>query len=242
MGHAFICIYHGISLPMIYALFFVHVAMFLAIEKLMMLKFYRKMELQTAWIRQYLIHVLFIIVFLHCLRAIDVLGAEELFPLGFKQDVGIKNGTLVTYYKAKTRNYLSRLISYSGYPYIGAFICLLILYSISWWAHTKCLSLFFKFLALNRKTSNNLLPVSSLKQKSCFSFTTYDFDKMPKYKDIVSTIENSLKKDFSVESHERSNSMNIESQYPIRADQQIINQSISKSNNGDATSQIAGDN
>ena len=65
---------------------------------------------------------------------------------------------------------------------------------------------------------------------------------MPKYKDIVSTIENSLKKDFSVESHERSNSMNIESQYPIRADQQIINQSISKSNNGDATSQIAGDN
>jgi len=65
MGHAMIVFYHGVSLPILYIIFFVHIAIFLIIEKAMMLRFYRKMDAKTAWIRQFIIHTLFLTLLFH---------------------------------------------------------------------------------------------------------------------------------------------------------------------------------
>ena len=175
-------------------------------------------------------------MFLHCLRAIDVLGAEELFPLGFKQDVGIKNGTLVTYYKAKTRNYLSRLISYSGYPYIVIFIGMIIIYIIAWWAHTKFLSKFFSFIAIKCYPSNSPIIAQSLKTKDLgYLPASYDFKQMPKYADAIPVVEKSLKDDIYAQAHLSSNSNYLESQDQLRVENIIGNHNLSKSKFGNSS-------
>ena len=152
-----------------------------------------------------------------------MLGAEELFPLGFKQDVGIKNGTLVTYYKAKTRNYLSRLISYSGYPYIAIFFGMIIIYTISWWAHAKFISVFCSFLSIKSKPGKNSFIAQSLSKNIGFKPATYDFKQIPKYAEAVSTIELSLADDINVRTNNFSSPSNMESQDQMKDSQNFSN-------------------
>lgn len=65
MAYAWFTIVHGTAMPFLYILFFIHLLSFYMIEKWLMLKFYRKMDLQAAWIRDFLIHTLFLIVIWH---------------------------------------------------------------------------------------------------------------------------------------------------------------------------------
>ena len=191
MGHAFICVYHGVSIPMLYLYFVIMISMFFAIEKFMMLKFYRKMELQTAWIRQFLIHVLYLAIIFHSFRAIDVLGSEDLFPENFKQSVAIKNGTLVNYYKANKRDYLNRMFSISGYPYLFIAILTFIVYIVSWWSHKKLISSIFGWISLKSKPGKNHIQLSTVKDRDySFKPTTYDFTKMPNYGEAVIDVKN----------------------------------------------------
>jgi hypothetical protein len=191
MAHAAIAIYHGAGLPILYLFFMAHFALFMIIEKALMLKFYRKLEHQAPYFRQYIIHVLLVMLLLHLFRTVDVIGAEDVFPDSYSQELVIKSGTLLYVYLPKTKTYFERLVLKQGIGYFLFIIFLTIHYALIWWSHRKnFLGKILGWSELLTVPRNNPVPVSVIRDRNlAFKPDTYDFFKLPKYKEAVRSVD-----------------------------------------------------
>ena len=221
MAHAAITLHHGAGLPILYLFFFIHIALFLIIEKAMMLKFYRKMEIQTAYLRQYLIHVFLIILMFHFFRTIDVLGSEDIFPDSYSQDIALKSGTLLYYNKPTEQNYTGRIALGQGIGYLLLAILMTIHYILIWWAHRpNFLGKILGWSALLTKPRNSPIPVGALRQRHlAFEPATYKFNNMEKYEYALPAVDSSLNQgELGLQRPGSPENSNVDSHYDLKSE------------------------
>lgn len=191
LGHAFIVFYHGPGIPLLYLLFFAQIGIFILIEKALMLRIYKRFEHIEAYIRQYIIHVILLMLVFHYFRAIDVFGAEEIFPFSYSETLGIKSGTLLYYYEPDEMAYAEKIILPQGIGYFLLAIFTAIFYAIIWWTHRRIfLSKIFGWCALLTKFSFNAIPLTTVRNRTLGFFPdTYKFEKTLKYREALPTVE-----------------------------------------------------
>jgi hypothetical protein len=194
MAHAAIAYYHGVGLPVLYLLFLGYIGMFVMAEKALMLRFYRKLEIQAPYVRQYIIHCLLLMLMFHYFRTIDLLGAGEVFPDKYKAQATVKSGTIKSVYIPEETKYAKKLGMPQGIPYLLFAIIVTIYYVLIWWSHKdNILGKFLGWSSLLTKPNKNLIHVTTLRNRNlCFMPDTYKFNKMPKYKEAVTAVEAAL--------------------------------------------------
>ena len=194
MAHAAIAYYHGVGLPVLYLLFLGYIGMFVMAEKALMLRFYRKLEIQAPYVRQYIIHCLLLMLMFHYFRTIDLLGAGEIFPDKYKAQATVKSGTIKSVYIPEETKYAKKLGMPQGIPYLLFAIIVTIYYVLIWWSHKdNILGKFLGWSSLLTKPNKNLIHVTTLRNRNlCFMPDTYKFNKMPKYKEAVTAVEAAL--------------------------------------------------
>lgn len=220
MAHAFIAFYHGPALPILYVFFFMHIGVFMLVEKLLMLKFYRRFEHIQPYIRQYLIHVVLLMLFFHFFRAIDILGSEEIFPKSYEEKLGLKSGTLLYYYEPKENKYADKLVLPQGIIYFLFAIVLTVFYILIWWSHRKnILGKLFSWCALLDKHSNSPARLQSLKQRNLvYHPDSYKFEMIYKYSEVLPPVEKFFNQSNDIEARLEvpDRSENFESNYEFK--------------------------
>ena len=165
MGHLFIVFYLGSGLPLLYCIFWAYLLLYWVIEKLMIVKFYKRMKLKSIYIRQFISQSLWVIFFVSLFRSILILGSEDIFPTTIEAKSGVYSGSTVTYYSPKSRSFGDKMILSTGIPFTILIIVFPILYWFMWWIH-KDFRIFklFKSLAFADVPFNLKLKATDIKK------------------------------------------------------------------------------
>lgn len=222
MAHAFIAFYHGPGLPILYVFFFVQLGLFLLIEKALMLRYYRKLIHFEAYIRQYLIHVLLLMLMFHFFRTIDVLGSEEIFPSSYSETIGLKSGTLTYYYEPHSKTYGERLILPQGIGYFLFALIVAAFYIVCWWTHRQgfFLSKCFSLCAILSRSSKSPILHTTLKNRNlAFYPDTYKFDRNFKYREALPRVDTLFGgSDFEQLQANSPENSHLDSQYDLKSE------------------------
>lgn len=223
MAHAYIAFYHGPGLPILYVLFVIQLGLFLMTEKFLLLKFYKKFNHIEPYVRQFIIHSILIMLFIHMFRAIDILGSEEIFPDEVKETIGLKSGTLLYYYTSDKTSYMDRLLLPAGIAYLLFSIGLAVFYALIWWSHrANCIGKCLSWCSLLNNSGQRAARFSSLKPKNLVYYpNTYQFCEIYKYSEALPPIEmkyveaSDIEARFPGESN-LDKSKNVDSQYELK--------------------------
>ena len=139
MGHLFVIFYLGSGTPLLYCLFWVHIFIFCAFEKLMIVKFYKRMKLKSIYIRHFIVQSLWAVFIAWLFKTIHILGSEDIFPTTTEIKSGIYSGKTVTYYSPNSRNYGDKMVLSTGIPFTILILSFAVLYSLLWIIHKKWL-------------------------------------------------------------------------------------------------------
>jgi len=191
LAHAYIAFYHGSGLPILYVFLFIQVGIFILTEKFLLLKFYKKFNHIEPYVRQFIIHTILAMLFVHMFRAIAILGSQEIFPDKVKETLGLKNGTLLFFYTADDKSYSGRLALPAGIAYLIISLMLTVLYSLIWWSHRQnFIGKLFSWCALLDKPGLRAAKLSSIKPKNLVFYpNTYQFQDIYKYREVLPQIE-----------------------------------------------------
>ena len=129
LGHAWIVYFFGAGIPLLFAIFSVHLALFFTLEKFYVLKFYRKMEAISCYFKTYVIYILIFIFLSGCFNGIRIFGNPEIFPTSYNTAIGTRSGKTVTYYNPKSRTFLDKLLLKTGIAYLVIAIICVCLYT-----------------------------------------------------------------------------------------------------------------
>lgn len=191
LAHTLIAFHHGSGLPALYLLNAINLVIFVNIEKALVLRFYRKMEIVAPYIRQYLIHCILLVIMFHCFRSIDLLGSEDIFPTSYVETIGLKSGTLLYYYVAEPMDYTDRMVSVQGIGYLILAILVFIFYVLIWWSHRiRCLKKILGCVSLLNHSPRRPIQISTLRDRNLgYKPDTYIFSKHPKYEVALPNVE-----------------------------------------------------
>lgn len=222
MAHAYITFYHGAGIPILYVFFFLQLGIFILTEKALLLKFYKKFNNIEPYIRQYIIHSLLVMLFLHMFRTINILGSDEIFPDKIKETLGLKSGTLLYFYTADDVSYTGRLILPSGIAYLLFSIALGVFYGLIWWSHrSNGLGKILSWCALLDRPGTRAAKLSSIKPRNLVYYpNTYQFSSHYKYTESLPPIERKYVEASDVEARlsvpNMNKSSNLDSQYELK--------------------------
>lgn len=211
LGHGFIAFYHGPGIPLLYLLFFLQIAMFVVVEKALMVRIYKRFEHIDPYVRQYIIHVILFMLMFHYFRTIEILGSEEIFPSSHYETLGLKSGTLLYYYEPNENTYGDKIILAQGICYFLLALATTAFYAIIWWTHRRfCLSKVFGGCSLLTKANYSVLPLTTVRNRTLGYFPdTYRLEKTLKYREslpsvetrVMGTQELQVRVDSSIKSH-----------------------------------------
>jgi len=220
LAHMMICYYHGSGLPVLYLIFFVHLLIFYFTEKLLILRFYRKMEEKYPYVRQFLLHSFVFMFMFHLFRAIDLYGAEEIFPNSYYEDICLKRGTLLTCYLPKKLYYVSRMKLMQGALFLTIAVCLTVFYILTWFAHKRCLKKVIGCSSVFTGQPEGAISIKTLRNRNLVfrPFTYAKIDRLDTYRGAIRSVEEAIQRFGGDGSRPGSPGLPVDSQYELKSD------------------------
>lgn len=184
---ATVVFYHVSGIPFLLMIFAVYSVFYFWIEKLMVLKFYKKpTELEGTSI-MFADYIIIGILIMHIFCSIVAYGTSDVFPYDTKKVEGLRRGYLTNYYVAEDTSFFMKFGLPTSLVYLILLLLIILFMVLTYLMRNKIFCRKFKYFSMKYSEKMKYIPgtYTRVKNNCVIGETTYKIAGIEKYKNAV---------------------------------------------------------
>jgi hypothetical protein len=158
LGLTTVVFFYTSGIPFLMMIFPWFLIAYFYIEKLMLLKFYKKPVNLDETALRFADYVVVLILFMHAFCSIVAFGTADVFPMDTERVHGLRRGFTTYYYKPKNISFFSKLGVPMNLGYIFLIILLLVFFLLAFLFRNKVICRKFKYFPMSYSSKVKYIP------------------------------------------------------------------------------------
>lgn len=191
MGILTVVMYFSGGMPFLIIMFSPFMLIYFWIEKLMLLKFYRKPKNLDATTLRIADYVILGILIIHIFSAIIMFGTSNVFPVNTKQVTGVRKGYITQYYNASKISFFAKFWVVTNIPYLIMLVLCIIFISLTYCNRNKVWWRKFNYFPMSYSVKYKFIPATYGRMKAIkvIGETSYNMADIDKYREALATFD-----------------------------------------------------
>ncbi|CAI2380575.1 unnamed protein product [Moneuplotes crassus] len=191
MGLLTVVMYLVNGIPFLLLMFAIFVFLYFWIEKLLVLKFYRKPKNLDGTPFAMVDYMVILILIAHVFSCISTFGTADIFPESSKKVQGTRKGYYTSYYQVKEKGFFEKFGAVINIPYLIMLVSIIVFMTICYLCRNKIWWSKFRFFSMNFRYKYKYIPPSFTRTKNSavIGEVSYNMADLEKYKEALATFD-----------------------------------------------------
>ncbi|CAI2381386.1 unnamed protein product [Moneuplotes crassus] len=179
------------GLPFLLMVFSIFVLIYFWVEKLLILKFYRKPRNLDGTQLEIVDYMVVLILLLHIFSCISTFGTTDIFPEDTKRVQGTRKGFSTSYYEPSEKGFFEKLGVIINIPYVIMLSLILLFLVLCFLCRNKIWWRKFKFFSMSFRYKYKYIPSTFSKAKNLVIIgeTSYNMADIERYRQVFATFD-----------------------------------------------------
>lgn len=191
LGLLTIVMYFVGGMPFLIIIFALYALAYFWIEKLMILRFYKKPNNLDEIAMRFSDYIILCIFVMHLFSAIIMFGTADVFPTDTEYVNGVRKGYTTNYYQAKAVSFAGKFGLITNIPYLALLALVIIFFVLTFVFRNKVLCRKFKYFPMSFSHKYKYVPgtYNRVKNNCVIGEVTYNIADLEKYRDALTTLD-----------------------------------------------------